>query len=88
MQHATAIEILTQQGMSRDGDVFHAPASAVVSVYLAYGAQSLILDRVMTVAVSADTALITTHRKEVYGVELADVRAVRVTPEASGPGYR
>ncbi|MEZ4402155.1 MAG: hypothetical protein R3B06_19160 [Kofleriaceae bacterium] len=88
MQHATAIEILTRQGLTRDGDAFHAPAGAVVSIYLAHGAQTLVLDKVTTVVVSADVALITTGRKEVLGVELADIHAVRVVPEAGGPGYR
>ena len=68
--------------------MFHAPAGVVVSAYLAYGSQTLILDRVGTVAITADTAIITTSRKEAYGIELADLRAIRITPEASGPGYR
>ena len=88
MQHATAVEILTRQGLTRDGDTFRALAGAVVSIYLAHGAQTLILDRIAAIAVANDTALITTAKKEVYGVELADLRAVRVTPEAGGPGYR
>ncbi|MBK7072715.1 MAG: hypothetical protein IPH44_10470 [Myxococcales bacterium] len=88
MQHATAVEILTRQGLTRDGETFTAPAGAVVSIYLAHGAQTLILDRIASIAIASDTALITTAKKEVYGVELLDVRAVRVTPEAGGPGYR
>ena len=32
--------------------------------------------------------MIETARHEVYGVELLDLRAIRVTPESSGPGYR
>jgi hypothetical protein len=88
MQQATAIEILARQGLSRDGEVFVAPAGVVVSVYLANGTQSLVLDRVASIALVGDVALITTARKEVYGVELADVRAVRTTPDTSGPGYR
>lgn len=60
----------------------------MVSVYLAQGVQSLVLDRIVSISLGTDTAFITTARKEVYGVELADLRAIRVTPEATGPGYR
>ena len=88
MQHATAVDILTRQGLTRDGDSFLVPAGIVVSIYLGHGAQTLILDKVAAIAVHSDTALITTAKKETYGIELADLRAVRVTPDASGPGYR
>ena len=88
MQTATAIDILTRQGLRRDGDVFHAPEGAVVSVYVANGSSALVLDKIATITVAGDIALITSSRKEVYGVELSDLRAVRVTPEASSPGYR
>ncbi|MBP8807171.1 MAG: hypothetical protein KBG48_24175 [Kofleriaceae bacterium] len=88
MQHASAIDILTRHGLRRDGDTWHAPGGAVVSVYLAQGVQSLVLDRIVSISLGTDTAFITTARKEIYGVELADLRAIRVTPEATGPGYR
>lgn len=68
--------------------MFHAEPKTIVSVYLANGTQTLILDRVASIAIHADTAMIETSRHEVYGVELLDLRAIRVTPESSGPGYR
>ena len=68
--------------------MFHAEPKSVVSVYLANGSQTLILDRVVSIAVLAEVAMIETSRHEVYGVELADLRAIRVTPGASGPGSR
>lgn len=88
MQTATAIDILTRQGLSRDGDAFHAPDGAVVSVYVANGSQSLVLDKIASITITGDVALIATARKEVYGIELSDLRAVRVTPESASPGYR
>jgi|GEM_PF-3456190 len=88
MQNASAINVLTRHKLRRDGDKFYAEPKTVVSVYLANGTQTLILDRIVSVEIHGDVAMIETARHELYGVELADLRAVRVTPESSGPGYR
>ena len=88
MQNGSAIELLTRHKLRRDGDVFHAEPKTVVSVYLANGNQTLILDRVSSIAILGDVAMVETARHELYGIELLDLRAIRVTPESSGPGYR
>jgi hypothetical protein len=88
MLHGNAVDLLTRHGLRRDGDVFHAQPQTIVSIYLSNGSQQLILDRISSIAITADVAMITTSRREVYGVEVAELRAIRVTPEASGPGYR
>ncbi len=88
MQNASAVALLTRHRLRRDGDVFHAEPKSIVSVYLANGTQTLILDRVASITLLGEVAMIETARHEVYGVELADLRAIRVTPESSGPGYR
>ena len=88
MQNVSAIDVLTRHKLRRDGDVFYAEPKTVVSVYLANGTQTLILDRITSIAVHGEVAMIQSARHEVYGVELADLRAVRVTPESTGPGYK
>lgn len=88
MQHANAVDLLTRHGLRRDGDVFHADPHTTVSIYLSNGTQSLILDRIASVALGEQVAMITTSRREVYGVEIGEIRAIRCTPESNGPGYR
>lgn len=88
MQHASAMELFARLGLRRDGDSWFAPDGQIVSLYLAHGAQSLVLDRIASLVVTGDVAIVTTARKEVVGVELGDLRALRLTPESSGPGYR
>lgn len=88
MRNITALEILARHKLRRDGDAFFAEPRTIVSVYLANGSQTLILDRVASIAINGEVAMIETTRHEVYGIELDDLRAIRVTPESSGPGYR
>lgn len=79
--------MLTQGGLTRDGDVFVVPNGLSVTVYLHVTAEALIVDRVARIELSSETASVVTHRKERYAVELDQLRAVRFHPEGSGPGY-
>jgi hypothetical protein len=88
MIHKNLLDILTRQGFTRDGGAFHVASGHACSVYLAYGDESLILDKVTDIELTPEIATIITQRRERYAVELTEVRCVRVTPEASGLGYR
>lgn len=88
MIHKNLLDILGRQGFTRDGDVFHVAPGHACSVYLSYGHESLILDKVSAIEVSPEIATVISQRRERYAVELTEVRCIRVTPEASGPGYR
>ena len=88
MQAKNLLDILGKNEFRKEGDAFHAPSGVSCSVYLGVGDDALVIDRVSTVEVAGDIATIVTLRRERYAVEVVEVRAVRVTPEASGPGYR
>lgn len=87
MIHKNLIDILGRQGFTRDGDGFHL-GSGACSVYLSYGDASLIVDKVTALEITEAIAVLVTQRRERYAVELSEIHCVRVTPEASGPGYR
>ncbi|HVK78366.1 MAG TPA: hypothetical protein VM734_33905 [Kofleriaceae bacterium] len=57
-------------------------------MYLGFGDDALIIDRVSAVEIAGDVAIVVTQRKERYAVEIEEIRAIRVTPESAGPGYR
>ncbi|MCL4224042.1 MAG: hypothetical protein KJZ91_06150 [Myxococcales bacterium] len=57
-------------------------------MYLGLTDEPLVIDRVATIETAGEVAAIITQRRERYAVEIAEIRAVRITPEASGPGYR
>lgn len=88
MQAKNLPDILGKNGFKKDGDAFHAPAGVSCSVYLGLGDDALVVDRVSSLELAGEVVTIVTLRRERYAVEIAEVRAVRVTPEASGPGYR
>ncbi len=88
MIHKNLLDILVRQSFTRQGDAFSVGPGHSCSVYLSYGDESLILDRVVTVEVAAEVAVLTTARRERFAVELGEIRCVRVTPEVTGPGYR
>lgn len=88
MQAKNLPDILGKNGFKKDGEAFHAPAGSSCSVYLGLGDDALVIDRVTTIELSGEIATVVTQRRERYAVEVVEVRAVRVTPEASGPGYR
>lgn len=87
MLHKNLIDVLTIGGLTRDGDAFAAPSNLSVTAYLDVGQEVLIVDRVARFQLHAELAVITTHRKERYAVELDAVRAVRFHPDGAGPGY-
>ena len=74
-------DLLAKLGFTRDGTAYLAPPGQTASVYLTRGDESLILDRVVRIESGDETAIITTGRKEKYGVELEEVRALRVVPD-------
>jgi hypothetical protein len=88
MQAKNLPDILGKNGFKKDGEAFHAPAGSSCSVYLGLGDDALVVDRVTSLELSGEIATIVTLRRERYAVEIGEIRAVRVTPEASGPGYR
>lgn len=88
MQAKNLPDILGKNGFKKDGDAFLAPAGSSCSVYLGLGDDALVVDRVTSLELSGEIATVVTQRRERYAVEIAEIRAVRVTPEASGPGYR
>lgn len=82
------LDILGRQGFTRDGDTFHLGSGHSCSIYLSHSDESLIIDKVTAVEVSPEIAIIVTVRRERYAVELSEIRCVRTTAEAAGPGYR
>jgi hypothetical protein len=78
MLHKNLNDLLGRLGFTRDGTAWTSPSGHTSSVYLTRGDESLILDRVIRIDSGDETAIITTGRKEKYGVELDEVRAVRV----------
>ncbi|HUQ01440.1 MAG TPA: hypothetical protein VM261_03045 [Kofleriaceae bacterium] len=88
MQAKNLPDILGKNGFKKDGETFLAPAGSSCSVYLGLGDDALVVDRVTSLELSGDVATVVTQRRERYAVEISEIRAVRVTPEASGPGYR
>lgn len=88
MQAKNLPDILGKNGFKQDGEAFHAPAGVSCSVYLGLGDDALIVDRVTSLELSGEIATVVTQRRERYAVEATEIRAVRVTPESNGPGYR
>jgi hypothetical protein len=87
MLHKNLVDALTQGGLAKDGDTFVVPSNLSVTVYLDVGQESLIVDRVSRLQLQTELAIVTTHRKERYVIELDAVRAVRFLPDGAGPGY-
>jgi hypothetical protein len=87
MLHKNLLDVLVHAGLTREGDAFIVPTGLSVTVYLDVADQALIVDRVVRVEIGSDIAVIVTHRKEKYAVEVASVGAVRFHPEATAAGY-
>jgi hypothetical protein len=87
MLHKNLVDVLTQGGLTRDGDSFVVPSNLSVTAYLDVGREALIVDRVARLQLFSELAVVTTHRKERYAVELDAVRAIRFHPDGAGPGY-
>jgi hypothetical protein len=88
MQAKNLLDILLRNDFRKDGDTHHVAGGVTCSVYLGFGDDALVIDRVTTLEVVGDIATLITFRRERYAVEVSEIRAVRVTPEATGPGYR
>ena len=88
MIHKNLLDILGRQGFTRDGDTFHLAGGHACSIYLTYGDEALIIDKVNSVEVGPEVAVVVTQRRERYAVELSEIRCVRLTAEGAGPGYR
>lgn len=87
MIHKNLIDALGHGGLGRDGDAFITPAGLTVTVYLRIAEEALVVDRVMRIEVGSELAVVITHRKERYAVELDAIAAVRFHPESGGAGY-
>ncbi len=79
-------DLLTGRGgFVADGDRLCAPEEGEATVFAGIGNETLVIDRVKTVELDQDVAILTT-RKEVYVVACNDVRALRFTSKGNGPG--
>lgn len=59
-----------------------------VSLYIAMGIEPLVVDRVASVSLEAESLVAATRRKERYIIAYEDLRAVRLSDENSGrAGY-
>jgi len=88
MQAKNLFDILTRQAFRKDGEALLAPAGVACSIYLGFGDDALIIDRVSGLELAGDIAVVSTQRRERYAVEVGEIRAVRVTPEPTSLGYR
>ncbi len=88
MQVKNLLDILAHNGFRKDGDTHHVPAGVSCTVYIGLGDEALVIDRVSSVETAGEVATLVTLRRERYAIEIAELRALRVIPEASGPGYR
>ncbi|MBP6628212.1 MAG: hypothetical protein KBG28_11535 [Kofleriaceae bacterium] len=82
MQHKQLLQLLTQLGWVKEtASAYLAPDGAQATLYLEPGDEALIIDRVSRIDVGDDTAVVTTHRRERYGVGLDAIAAVRVVSD-------
>ena len=88
MQAKNLIDILGRSDFRKDGAAYHVASGVSCSVYLGLGDDALVIDRVTSIEVAGEIATLVTMRRENYAIEATEIRAVRVTPENSGPGYR
>lgn len=87
MIHKNLLDVLGRGGLTRDGEAFVVPSGLSVTVYLGIGQESLIVDRIARLEVGGEIAVLVTHRRERYAVELDAISAVRFHPEGGGAGY-
>jgi hypothetical protein len=80
--------LLVQHGkFEKEGDTLRVPSGSELSLFVAVGAEPLIIDRVSQLQLDQTVLIATTGRQERYLVSYADVRAVRLSRSGSGPGY-
>jgi hypothetical protein len=82
------LDILGRGEFRKDGQAHHVGSGVSCSVYLGFGDDALVIDRVTSIELAGEVATLVTMRRESYAVEVTEIRAVRVTPENAGPGYR
>jgi hypothetical protein len=81
MQHKNLIDVLTRQGLGKDGDVWNVPHGVAATVYLSFDEESLIIDKVVKLEVTPEVGYAITARKERYAFELETLRALRFVTE-------
>jgi hypothetical protein len=81
MQHKNLIDVCTRQGLTRDGDAWNVPPGVSATVYLSMDEESLIIDRVNKLEITAEVAYAVTVRRERYAFELETLRALRFVSE-------
>jgi hypothetical protein len=81
MQHKNVIDVLTRQGLGRDGDVWNVPQGVAATVYLSLDEESLIIDKVVKLEVTPEVGYATTARRERYAFELDTLRTLRFVSE-------
>jgi hypothetical protein len=81
MQHKNLLDVFTRQALTRDGDTWNVPAGVSATVYLSFDEESLIIDRVTKLEVTAELGYVVTARKERYAFELETLRALRFVSE-------
>ena len=88
MTHKVLTDIFTRQGnCRRDGDTVHVPKEAEACLFVALGAESLIVERIVRLELDTDVLSAITARRERYCVAYEDVRAVRFGDSDSHTGY-
>lgn len=88
MTHKALAEILTKYGDSRQtGTRVDVPPSLELTLFAALGEESLVIDRVRSVDLEGEYAVVATARGERYVVLYEDLRAVRFGGSGAGAGY-
>jgi hypothetical protein len=78
MTHKALAEILTKYGDGRQsGARIDIPPSLDTTLFVAFGEEGLVIDRVRSVELGAEFALASTARGDRYVLLYEDVRAVR-----------
>ena len=89
MTHKVLEEILTKVGDARQtGSRVEIPPSLETTLFAAFADEGLVIDRVRTVEMGGDYAVVGTSRGERYVLLYEDIRAVRFGQgTGSGAGY-
>jgi hypothetical protein len=84
MLHKNLNDVLNRLGWTRDGDAWLSPQGHQSSVFLARsGNDHVVVDAVARIEFGTETAIITTTRKERFGVEHDEIRAIRTLPDGA-----
>jgi len=75
-------------GCTRDNDKLLVPKDTASTLYATIGTESLIVDRVVSIKLLTDVAVVATSRGERYGLAFEDIRAVRFAGNGNNAGYR